>query len=174
MSRSEAETRKQLIDEQLAKAGWDVKNPLQVVEEYAVPAEFLESVAEPPNPHGGFQFCDYVLLGKGGKPMAVVEAKRTSKDSAIGREQAKQYCHNIQKHVGGELPFCFYTNGLAIYFWIWAITHPIMLLVSPHEMTWSAINTFATIASRLLKNLSMLPLLGETTKYGLSVPFWKI
>ena len=41
MSRSEAETRKQLIDEQLAKAGWDVKNPLQVVEEYAVPAEFL-------------------------------------------------------------------------------------------------------------------------------------
>lgn len=117
MSRSEAETRKQLIDEQLAKAGWDVKNPLQVVEEYAVPAEFLESVAEPPNPHGGFQFCDYVLLGKDGKPMAVVEAKRTSKDSAIGREQAKQYCHNIQKHVGGELPFCFYTNGLAIYFW---------------------------------------------------------
>jgi type I site-specific restriction endonuclease len=27
----------------------------------------------------------------------VVEAKKSSKDAAIGREQAKQYCYNIQK-----------------------------------------------------------------------------
>lgn len=31
-------------------------------------------------------------------------------------EQAKQYCYNIQKQLGGELPFCFYTNGHEIYF----------------------------------------------------------
>lgn len=49
--------------------------------------------------------------------MAVVEAKKTSKDAALGREQAKQYCYNIRKEQGGELPFCFYTNGLEIYFW---------------------------------------------------------
>ncbi len=38
-------------------------------------------------PHGK-QFSDYVLLGKDGKTMAVVEAKKTSVDAAIGREQA--------------------------------------------------------------------------------------
>ena len=47
----------------------------------------------------------------------MVEAKKTAADAAIGREQAKQYCNNIQKTQGGELPFCFYTNGHEIYFW---------------------------------------------------------
>ena len=117
MPRSEAETRKLLIDEQLAKASWNVKDPLQVVEEYTVPVALPEGITEPRTPYEGLQFCDYVLLGKDGKPMAAVEAKKTSKDPAIGREQAKQYCYNIQKHTGGELPFCFYTNGLEIYFW---------------------------------------------------------
>jgi len=38
--------------------------------------------------------------------LAVVEAKKTSRDAAIGREQAKQYCYNIQKQLGGEaIPF---------------------------------------------------------------------
>lgn len=65
----------------------------------------------------GHQFSDYVLLGRDGKPLAVVEAKKSSKDAEVGREQAKQYCYNIQKEHGGKLPFCFYTNGLEIYFW---------------------------------------------------------
>ncbi|EFK07424.1 DEAD/DEAH box helicase [delta proteobacterium NaphS2] len=47
----------------------------------------------------------------------MVEAKKTSKDAALGREQAKQYCYNIRKDKGYELPFCIYTNGLEIYFW---------------------------------------------------------
>ena len=51
------------------------------------------------------------------RPLAVVEAKKTSVDAAIGREQVKQYCYNIQKQFGGELPFCFYTNGHDIFFW---------------------------------------------------------
>lgn len=63
------------------------------------------------------QFCDYVLLGKDGKPLAVVEAKKTTVDAGIGREQAKQYCHYIRKQYNSELPFCFYTNGYDIYFW---------------------------------------------------------
>lgn len=57
------------------------------------------------------------MLGKDGKPLAVVEAKKTSVDAALGREQAKQYCYNVQSTLGGELPFCFYTNGHDIYFW---------------------------------------------------------
>jgi type I restriction enzyme R subunit len=57
------------------------------------------------------------LLGRDGKLLAVVEAKKSSKDPAIGQEQGEQYCCNIQKKLGGKLPFCFYTIGLEIYFW---------------------------------------------------------
>ncbi len=67
--------------------------------------------------YGSREFSDYVLLGKNGKPLAVVEAKKSSKNAELGREQAKQYCHNIQAQHGGELPFCFYTNGYEIFFW---------------------------------------------------------
>ncbi|HIJ91125.1 MAG: DEAD/DEAH box helicase family protein [Desulfobulbaceae bacterium] len=117
MTKSEAQTRSELIDKQLERSGWNVKDPTQVVEEYDIQTALPLGVAEPRTPYEGHQFSDYVLLGKNGKPLAVVEAKKSSKDSAIGREQAKQYCFNIQKQIGGELPFCFYTNGLETYFW---------------------------------------------------------
>ena len=34
MSKSEAQTRSDLIDRQLAQSGWNVKDPTQVVEEF--------------------------------------------------------------------------------------------------------------------------------------------
>lgn len=117
MTSTEAETRKELIDKQLATAGWDVDDGTQVIAEFDISVSLPEGVEEPRTQYEGHQFSDYVLLGKDGKALAVVEAKRTSKDAALGREQAKQYCHNIQKDKGGELPFCFYTNGLETYFW---------------------------------------------------------
>ena len=42
---------------------------------------------------------------------------RAPRNAELGREQAKQYCHNIQARHNGELPFCFYTNGHEIFFW---------------------------------------------------------
>jgi type I restriction enzyme, R subunit len=116
-TRSEAQTRSELIDQHLAEAGWNTQDPTQVVEEFDILVGLHHGVAEPRTPYGGHQFSDYVLLGKDGKPLAVIEAKKTSRDAALGREQAKQYCHNIRQQLGGELPFCFYTNGLEIYFW---------------------------------------------------------
>lgn len=117
MTKSEALTRSELIDQKLALSGWNVKDPTQVVEEFDILTALPDGVAEPRSRYEGHQFSDYVLLGKDGKPLAVIEAKRTSKDAAIGREQAKQYCYNIQRQLGGELPFCFYTNGHETYFW---------------------------------------------------------
>ena len=117
MSKSEAQTRSELIDHLLIAGGWNVKDPTQVVEEFDIVTRLPDGVAEPRTRYEGHQFSDYVLLGKDGKPLAVVEAKKSSRDAAIGREQAKQYCHNIHKQLGGELPFCFYTNGLETYFW---------------------------------------------------------
>jgi len=116
MGLNEAETRKQFIDTALKKAGWDVDDPGQVVREYDILVD-PDRVAEALTPYGGHQFSDYVLLGRDHKPLAVVEAKKTRKNAELGREQAKQYCTNIVKDKGGNLPFCFYTNGLEIFFW---------------------------------------------------------
>lgn len=115
---TEKYTRKEIIDSQLLKAGWNVHDRTQVIEEFLIST----STEDFQNAHEavvkyGVEFSDYVLLGKDGKPLAVIEAKKSIVDAAIGREQAKQYCYNLQKQHGGELPFCFYTNGHEIYFW---------------------------------------------------------
>lgn len=112
--KNEKLTRKEIIDNRLKQAGWNVTDRTQVIEEFNI---HLTVVEEPTTPYAGHQYSDYVLLGKDGKPLAVVEAKKTSVDAALGREQAKQYCYNIKQTQGVELPFCFYTNGHDIYFW---------------------------------------------------------
>lgn len=117
MSKTEGQTRKELIDVKLDNAGWDVNDRARVIEEFDINLGLSQVVCEPRTKYEGHQFSDYVLLGKDGKPLAVVEAKKTSKDAEIGREQAKQYCYNIQKQYNGKLPFCFYTNGLEIFYW---------------------------------------------------------
>lgn len=114
--KNEKHTRKEIIDNRLKQAGWIVGDRSQVVEEFDIVVD-KNLIMEAPTPYAGHQYSDYVLLGKDGKPLAVVEAKKTAVDAAIGREQAKQYCQNIQTTQGGELPFCFYTNGHDIYFW---------------------------------------------------------
>ncbi len=115
--KTEKKTRQDIIDKKLFQAGWNVNDRTQVIEEFEIEVEPRNETREPPSPYHNLQFSDYVLLGKDAKPLAVVEAKKTCKDAALGREQAKQYCINIQKQKGGELPFCFYTNGLDTYFW---------------------------------------------------------
>ena len=109
--KSEKQTRKDIIDKQLELSGWNINDQTQVTIEYDIYVGLPEGLSEPQTPYQGHQFSDYVLLGKNGKALAVIEAKKSSKDAALGREQAKQYCYNIQKEKGGELPFCFYTNG---------------------------------------------------------------
>lgn len=112
--KNEKLTRKEIIDNRLKQAGWNVTDRTQVIEEFDI---HLTVVEEPTTPYAGHQYSDYVLLGKDGKPLAVVEAKKTSVDAALGREQAKQYCYNIKQTQGVDLPFCFYANGHDIYFW---------------------------------------------------------
>jgi type I restriction enzyme R subunit len=114
---NEAKTRKQLIDKQLQEAGWNINDQSQVGIEYDIAVDLPEGVSEPQTPYQGHQYSDYVLYGKDGKVLAVVEAKKTSVNAELGREQAKQYCQNIQNESGGELPFCFYTNGHEIFYW---------------------------------------------------------
>ncbi|MFZ0595409.1 MAG: type I restriction endonuclease, partial [Flavobacterium sp.] len=113
--KNEKQTRKEIIDNRLQQAGWNISDRTQVIEEFFIPKD--NNVVNEPPPIYGSEFSDYVLLGKDGKALAVVEAKKSSLDARIGEEQAKQYALSIQKHYNCELPFCFYTNGNDIYFW---------------------------------------------------------
>jgi len=113
---NESQTRQSIIDKRLLVSGWDVNNHSQVAEEFTI-RKYPAKVKDYPHDYGNNQFSDYVLLAKDGKPLAVVEAKKSSKDAELGREQAKQYCENIREEHGVELPFCFYTNGHDIFFW---------------------------------------------------------
>lgn len=101
----EFETRLKYIDLDLKLAGWEFHK--DIVREYPV-------VGMPNNEGKGF--VDYVLFGDNGKPLAVVEAKRTSKDPKIGRQQAKLYADCIEK-MSGTRPVIFYTNGFETYIW---------------------------------------------------------
>ncbi len=113
---NESATRKEIIDKRLAEAGWNISDPTQVAVELHI-TKSAGTVAESQARYSANEYGDYGLLGKDAKPLAVVEAKKSSEDPAIGREQAKQYCLDIQAEHGEELPFCFYTNGPEIFFW---------------------------------------------------------
>ena len=107
---SEYMTRKLYIDLYLEEAGWEVmttKN-LPQAEKAAIEIE----VEGMPNPQGK-GFCDYVLYGKNGKPLAIVEAKKTSVDPAKGRHQVDLYGECMKKKYGYK-PVLYYTNGYKI------------------------------------------------------------
>jgi type I restriction enzyme R subunit len=114
---NEAKTRQEIIDKRLGKAGWNVENPAQVTAELDIWIGLPEGIEKPEHEHQGFQYADYALLGDDGYPLAIVEAKKTSKDARIGQEQARQYAYNIQKNSGKDMPLVYYTNGHDIYFW---------------------------------------------------------
>nr|WP_025774506.1 DEAD/DEAH box helicase family protein [Clostridium botulinum] len=102
---SEFDTRKIYIDVELKLAGWNFNKDI---------GEEIELFGMPNNAEKGY--ADYVLYGDNGKPLAVVEAKKTSKDPKIGREQAKLYADCLEKQYDIR-PVIFYTNGLETYIW---------------------------------------------------------
>ena len=64
----------------------------------------------------GVGYADYVLWGDDGRPLAVVEAKKTTVDSAAGRQQAKLYADCLEA-MHGQRPVIFCTNGYETYLW---------------------------------------------------------
>lgn len=103
---TEAATRKAYIDVMLTEGGWiRGKN---WIDEYRID--------EMPNA-GGHGFADYVLFGDNGIPLAVIEAKKTSVDVAVGRQQAKLYADWLEKKFKTR-PIIFLTNGYDTRIWI--------------------------------------------------------
>lgn len=104
---SEAETRKSIIDIDIKAMGWVFGKDCLV--EYPV-------VGMPEPSTTGDGFADYVLFGDNGKPLAVVEAKRTTVDPKVGQHQAYLYA-NCLEEMTGQRPLIFYTNGYTTWFW---------------------------------------------------------
>lgn len=102
---NEEQTRDYFIDMLLNEAGWalDKKEDRE-----------FEVVGMPNNENKGF--VDYVLWGDDGKPLAVVEAKRTKRDARVGQQQAKLYADCLEK-MYGRRPVIYYTNGYEHWFW---------------------------------------------------------
>jgi type I restriction enzyme R subunit len=102
---SEAETRDFFIDLLLKEAGWAL--------DQARDREY--EVSGMPNAQGK-GYVDYVLWGDDGKPVGLVEAKRTKRSPTEGQQQAKLYADCLERQFG-QRPIVFYSNGYD--HWIW-------------------------------------------------------
>lgn len=104
-TRTEEETRRTIIDIDLRAMGWTFD------------VDCMREVPVIGLPNGsGKGFADYVLYGRDHKPLAVVEAKKTSVSPEVGREQARLYSDCLEQ-MTGQRPLIFYTNGYDTYFW---------------------------------------------------------
>lgn len=105
---SEEATREYYIDKLLKEAGWSLDGPDDLeFEVQGMPAK---------DGSRGRGFVDYVLWGDDGKPLGLVEAKRTRKDSRIGQQQARLYADCLETRYG-QRPVIFTSNGYE--HWIW-------------------------------------------------------
>ncbi len=96
---TEYDTRKLYIDAMLLDAGWTQgQDWLDEVELRGMPNK------------SGVGYADYVLYGGDGRPLAVIEAKRTCADPSKGRQQAKLYADLLEQKYGRR-PVIFLTNG---------------------------------------------------------------
>ena len=102
---NESKTRKLIIDLALQRAGWPLDRERD--REYEVTGM--------PN-KTGLGYVDYVLWGNDGKPLAVVEAKRTTVNPKKGQQQAKLYADCLEA-MHGQRPIIFYTNGYETHLW---------------------------------------------------------
>jgi type I restriction enzyme, R subunit len=102
---NEEATRDRYIDLLLKEAGWPLEEERdREFEVHGMPNE------------RGTGFVDYVLWGDDGKPLGLVEAKRTRRDARVGRQQAKLYADCLERKFD-QRPAIFYSNGYKTWFW---------------------------------------------------------
>lgn len=108
----EAATRRRLIDTMLVAAGWNVSVNGQNTAEVGQEVEVLHQPTTT-----GIGYADYVLKDpESGKPLGVVEAKKTAENAQKGQMQAKYYADGLEK-MHGQRPVIFFTNGYDLFIW---------------------------------------------------------
>ncbi len=109
---SEADTRKAYIDLMLSEAGWTFADNDGDI----LPGKACREVEVSGMPsRSGIGCADYVLFGNDGAPLAVIEAKKTTVDPNVGKQQAKLYADCLQQKYGVR-PVVYITNGFETYF----------------------------------------------------------
>ncbi len=122
MELNEFLTRKQKIDVLLREQGWVVGNRTKVITEVDTRqsdfrAQNYKTVSETLRNDMDSKYVDYLLLDIFNAPIAIVEAKRTSKDPILtAQKQAEEYADDIKKQTGKDV-FIFLSNGYEIWFW---------------------------------------------------------
>lgn len=104
---SEAVTRRYLIDYMLMEAGWELLDEKGKV---LGGKACIEVEVDGMPTASGKGYADYVLFSRGGKPLAVIEAKATNHAVTEGRHQAMLYADCLEKRYGVR-PVIYYTNG---------------------------------------------------------------
>ncbi len=125
---NEAQTRTNLIDDELNRCGWDVKDITKVVQEFEIKLdenlpEFFDRAK---------RYVDYALINRVGEVIAIVEAKREDKTLGSAKTQAQYYAQRI-KNTQGFAPFIYITNGHEIEFWD-SENYPIREVLSYHSL----------------------------------------
>lgn len=121
MGKSEARTRKERIDPILKESGWNIDDHSQIVVEVDTKqSDFVKrdykTFEDTFENNDEKAYADYLLLDSKGDPLAIIEAKKTSKDPITGQKQAEGYADDIKKQTGQDV-FIFLTNGYEIWFW---------------------------------------------------------
>ena len=106
---NEWKTRKELIDKEIIKRGWNLSNQNQVQEEYLITIKSPEGVTTE-------RFVDYLLFDNVGDPIAIIEAKKYSRNAYEGKHQAEEYAEYIKQKFDKDC-FIFLSNGEDILFW---------------------------------------------------------
>ena len=111
---TEAETRRLYIDLLLKEAGWEIVEDkgLMVPGKACIEIE-VDGMPDSKGNYTGKGYADYVLYDVDGKPLAVIEAKRTSVDPEKGRHQAQLYADCLERQYGVK-PIIYYTNGFSV------------------------------------------------------------
>ena len=107
---TEAATRRIYVDAYLKEAGWDI---LETENTCVAEKAGIEIEVEGMPRATGKGYCDYVLFGRDGKPLAIVEAKKTSENADKGRHQVTLYGECLKAKYG-YMPVLYYTNGYEI------------------------------------------------------------
>ncbi|EQB40418.1 hypothetical protein M947_01075 [Sulfurimonas hongkongensis] len=125
---NEAQTRTNLIDDELNKCGWDVKDITKVIQEYEIKLdEYLPEFFNKTK-----RYVDYALINRVGEVIAIVEAKREDKTLGSAKTQAHYYAQRIKK-TQGFAPFIYITNGHEIEFWD-SENYPLREVLSYHSL----------------------------------------
>jgi type I restriction enzyme R subunit len=167
ISTSEADARIN-IDQLLREAGWDPADKRQVRAEVPISLSTQESQVNEPGAmpsinltdegpsYGSPKKADYVLHAADGKPLAVVEAKKSAIDPYRAKDQALAYAKAM------DAPFVFLSNGEAIYFWDYleGDARPVSSFFAQRDLERIAHQR------KNRKNLALLPIIEDYIRAG--------